>query len=124
MSVSASCNHCGKPVDPSRDEPCPHCGRYAGKTIQANIADRVGIIDRVQAAVLQTHIREFLQYNRGWVLCLAAIILFSPFVGELIAGPWGIVVGLLLSVLSVPVGILAVTKVREIREKESEIREK
>jgi hypothetical protein len=31
--VRANSNHCGASVAPSRDKPCPHCGRYAAKII-------------------------------------------------------------------------------------------
>ena len=109
MTVRAKCNHCGASVDSSRDESCPHCGQYAGKTIQAAITEDVGVQDSGTWA----RTREFLRYNWGWALALTAIVLLSPFVGLLIAGAWGIVVGLILSVLSVPVGYFAVTKMRE-----------
>ena len=112
MTVSASCNNCGGSVDPSRDEACPHCGQYAGKTIGATVNDRIGIRDTVSESLSRA--REFLQYHRGWAVLLAVIVLISPFIGEVIAGVWGTVVGLLLGILSIPVGFFAVTKVREI----------
>jgi hypothetical protein len=110
VTVTATCNHCGASVDPSRDEPCSHCGEYAGKSIQAAITDNIGVQDEVSWA----RVREFLQYNLWWALVLAVIVLISPFVGLLIAGTLGLIIGLLLSVLSVPVGVFAVTRVREI----------
>jgi hypothetical protein len=111
MTLTASCKNCGGSVDPSRKEACPHCGQYAGKTIRATINDPIGIRD----AVART--REFFEYHRGWAILLVLIVLISPFVGLVIAGGWGLVVGLLLSILSIPVGVLAVTKVRETTRK-------
>jgi hypothetical protein len=61
-----------------------------------------------------------LRYNWAWAVVLATIVVVSPFVGLLIAEPWGTVVGLLLGVLSVPVGFFAITKVREITQGEDQ----
>ena len=110
MEVRASCNYCGASVDPSRDQPCPSCGHNAGKRIYAVQTDQFGIEDSVSWA----RAREFLRYNWAWAVVLAAIVIFSPFVGLLIAEIWGIFAGLLLGVLRVPVGFFAITKVREI----------
>jgi len=79
--------------------------------MRATINDRIGIRGTVSATLSRT--QEFLQYHRGWAILLAAIVLISPFIGEVIAGVWGVVVGLLLGILSIPVGFFAVTKVRE-----------
>ncbi len=110
VTTSAVCNHCGKSVDPSRDEACPHCGQYADKRIGVTVTDGIGVEDSVSWAGM----REFLSYNRVWAIVLAAIVLVSPFVGRVVGGAWGIPVGLFLGLLSVPVGYLAFTKVREI----------
>jgi hypothetical protein len=48
-----------------------------------------------------------------WAIVLAAIVVGSPFVGLLIAGMWGMVIGLLLGFLGVVVGAFAITRVRE-----------
>ena len=112
MTLTASCNNCGGSVDPSRKEVCPHCGQYAGKTIRATITDRIGIRDAVSRTVART--REFLEVHWGWAILLAVLVLVPPVIGEVFAGAWGFVVGLLLSILGIPVGVLAFTKVREI----------
>lgn len=108
--MRASCNYCGASVDPSRDQPCPSCGQNAGKGIYSVQIDQIRITDSASWA----RAREFLRYNWAWAVVLAAIVIISPFVGLLIAGIWGIVAGLLLGVLSIPVGFFAITKVHEI----------
>lgn len=108
--MRANCNNCGACVDPSRDDPCPSCGQNAGKRIRVGHADKLGITDSVSWA----RAREFLRYDWAWAVVLAAFVAVSPLVGLLMAGIWGIVAGLLLGVLSVPVGFFAITKVREI----------
>ncbi len=108
--MRASCNYCEASVDPSCNQPCPSCGQNAGKGIYAVQTDQMRITDSVSWA----RAREFLRYNWAWAVVLAVIVAVSPFVGLLIAGIWGIVAGLLLGVLSVPVGFFAITKVHEI----------
>jgi hypothetical protein len=48
-NVGAVCNHCGASVDPSPDEPCPHCGQAAGKRISVVITDKIGITESLEA---------------------------------------------------------------------------
>lgn len=108
--VGAVCNHCGASVDPSRDEPCPHCGQNAGKRIGAVQTDKLGITDDSSSWALT---RRFWEVHRVWAIVLAAIVVGSPFVGLVIAEVWSIFIGLLLGLLGVVVGVFAITRVRE-----------
>ena len=109
-NVGATCNHCGASVDPSRDEPCPHCGQDAGKRISASITDQLSTSDSVS----WERRREFWEVNWPWLVLVGIISIASPFVGLVIAGVPGVIVGVIIGVVEFVVGIYAVGKVREI----------
>lgn len=103
------CRHCGASLAPAHQGPCPSCGG-SGKDASVDI----DFASSSQLTGSWERTREFLRFHWVWAIILSVIVLGSPFIGLLIAGPWGILIGFLLSVLSVPVGIFAVTKVHEI----------
>jgi hypothetical protein len=109
-NVGAVCNHCWASVDPYRDEPCPHCGQEAGKRIGVEITDQLQTRDSVS----WERRREFWEVNWPWLVLVGVISVVSPFVGLVIAGLPGVVVGLLIGVVEFVVGIYAIGKVREI----------
>jgi hypothetical protein len=110
VAESATCNQCGKSVDPSRDQPCPHCGRYAGKKIQATVSDDIDVEESVSWA----RTREFWEINWPWLILVAVISMASPFLGLLIAGIPGVVLGLVIGAVEFVAGLYAIGKVREI----------
>jgi ribosomal protein L37E len=110
VAESAICNHCGKSVDPSRDEPCSHCGRYAGKKIKATVADGIG----VGWSVSWTRTREFWEINWPWLILVVVISVASPFLGLLIAGILGVLLGLVIGAAEFVVGLYAIGKIRDI----------
>jgi len=89
--------------------PCPACGcksRIISASVQDGIclSDSVGWISR----------REFYEKNQTLFIMIVAITIISPFIGLVLAGIPGIVVGLLLGAVSYILGPHATTKVREI----------
>lgn len=109
-SVGAVCNNCGASVDQSRDEPCPHCGQEAGKRIGVVVSDLLESRDSVS----WERRREFWEVNWPWLILVSVISVTSPFIGLMIAGVLGVVVGLLIGVVEFVVGIFAIGRVREI----------
>ena len=109
-NVGATCNHCGASVDPSRDAPCWDCGLAAGKTISVGIADAVQISDSVS----WERTRSFWEVNWPWLIVLTVMSVASPFVGLVVAGRPGVIVGLIIAGVEFVVGVYAIGKVREI----------
>jgi hypothetical protein len=62
------------------------------------------------------HTREYYDKHPVPLTLVIAITLGSPFLGLVLAGWAGVIIGLVVSVISLLLGFFAVTKVREIRE--------
>jgi len=58
--------------------------------------------------------REFWEVNWPWLILVGAISVTSPFIGLLIVGAWGVVVGFFIGIVEFVVGAYAIGKVREI----------
>ena len=109
---SVICSDCGK-VLPGGNKiprvPCPNCGSTR-RLINESINETVNVSMKVGWET----VREFYEKNRSILAVVIAIAVSSPFLGLLVAGIPGVVVGLFLSVASYFLGPHAVTKVREI----------
>jgi hypothetical protein len=58
--------------------------------------------------------REYWEKRPFVILLVVALTLGSPLVGMFLAGLAGVVIGLLISVLSLVLGLFAITRVREV----------
>ncbi len=105
------CSACGELFPLNHVGPCPKCGDTR-KTHDLHIWDTI----RLNDSFAWQHIREY--YERHWVplLLVFAITVGSPFLGLVLAGGLGVVVGLVIGVVTFVFGLLAVAKVREIQK--------
>jgi hypothetical protein len=96
-------------LTPSERAPCPACGsrsRLFEKTLTAR--------GRATASLAWTKTHEEIERHWGWLLVSLALTIAASLVGVVLAGVPGLIVGLVLGLLSFPVGLLAVTRIREI----------
>ena len=60
--------------------------------------------------------KEYYKKNKPLYWCVLLITVVSPFLGLVVAGMLGVVIGLVVGLLTFVLGLNAVTKVLEIRE--------
>ncbi len=112
MTVTTSkveCAHCGAVLPNGQTSPCPECGEK-GRNISVGVAEEINIAGHVTWEKR----REFYE-KQPWALAtVIAITLCAPFLGLVLVGWIGVLVGLVLGALSYWIGPLAITKVREI----------
>lgn len=68
------------------------------------------------ASLRWQHVRERYEKHPVLLPIVIAITLASPFLGLIVAGWVGVIVGLAMSIMTFLLGLRAVTKVREIRK--------
>jgi hypothetical protein len=71
---------------------------------------------RVHASLGWQHIHEYYERHKVLLPLVLVITVASPFLGLVLAGWPGVVVGLVVGLAAFLLGLRAVTKVREIRE--------
>ncbi|MEA1876819.1 MAG: hypothetical protein U9N86_08130 [Bacteroidota bacterium] len=105
------CKDCGYKFSNERNGrvPCPVCGGKNRK-MSPIVNDGINLSD--SAGWKST--REFYEKNRALLLVVIAITIISPFLGLLLVGIPGLILGLLLGGVSYFLGPWATTKVREI----------
>ena len=107
--VTATCKWCGTSLSPTHTGPCPKCGKE-GKIIAVEIKETI----RLKDSLNWERQREFFERNPKIKWLIIAIIFGSPLLGLILSGLVGFVTGFFLGLLSCLLGLLAVTKVREI----------
>lgn len=105
----AVCAHCGVDVPVEHSGPCPSCGKE-GKLVKLTLQDSI----TVHSSLSWETRKEYYQKHKGALSVVVAIAILSPFLGLVLAGLCGVVVGLVLSFLSYFLGPKAITKVIEI----------
>lgn len=105
---NAVCAHCGIEVPVEHSGPCSACGKE-GKKVKLTLQDAIP----VHSSLRWETRREYYQKHRGSLVTVVAIAILSPFLGLVLAGPYGVVFGLGLSALSFYLGPRAITKVIE-----------
>ena len=108
VSQKAKCIHCGKELSLQHVGPCPECGKE-GKEIGVTIDETL----QVKSSLSWETRREYYEKHKGALGGVIAITVLSPFVGLILVGPVGVVIGLALGGLAYYLGPKALTKVIE-----------
>jgi len=92
-----------------RTSPCPECGQK-GRKFSIGVVEEINVVDRLTWEKR----REFYE-KKPWALTAVIGITFgAPFLGLVLVGWVGVVMGLALGAIAYWIGPFAVTKVREI----------
>ena len=108
---SVECATCHEPLLEGQPGPCPKCGgtsRHWKVELHAT--------SQVIASLRYLHTREYWEKHPVLLPLVLAIVVGSPFLGLVLAGWSGVLVGLFVSVVGFALGLFAVTKVRHTRE--------
>ena len=91
------CKHCGVPLPRDHVGPCPKCGKESqAYSIEGDV--RVPI--RVSGRMKYTQVTKY-ALKHPWKTGISTVVAFaSPFVGQVLVGLPGVLVGLLLSAVS------------------------
>lgn len=108
---STKCSGCAEPLPEGFIEPCPKCGDTR-KTHSVSIHESV----TANASMSWQHIHEYYERHPVFLPIVIGITIGSPFLGLILAGWTGVVVGLFIGLIAFFLGLRAVTKVREIRK--------
>ena len=109
VTQSYRCTHCHTPLSQDYTGPCPNCGNV-DREISAVVNETVEIADSVR---WETR-REYYQKNPKVLAVVIGITVVSPFLGLVLLGWVGVVVGLLLGTIAYWIGPWASTKIVEI----------
>ncbi len=115
VARTVKCADCGTVLNlenPPRT--CPKCGSEA-QVVELRATDPLPVSMREKVSL--TTIREFYEKNHAVLWAVIAITIISPFLGLVLIGWVGVIVGLILGVASFLLSPFAVTKVREIKER-------
>ena len=106
--IAVKCADCGRELAMPSGGPCPDCG-----STRRNRIFGLGIAVEVDTALSVSWIktRKYYEKNPRALTIVAVIAVGSPFVGLVVAGPPGVLIGLALSGISFVAGLYAVTKV-------------
>jgi len=102
------CAHCGTELAPSHTGACPSCGKE-GRNISLTLRDSINVTSSLSWETRQ----EYYEKHKGALGAVIAITVLSPFLGLVLVGWVGIVIGLGLGGLAYYLGPKAVTKVIE-----------
>lgn len=108
-SAQCHCSHCQAELPDHHVGPCPQCGK-TGKTVSIGATGTIETAGRLSWEKR----REFLEKRPGVLAVVIAITVASPFLGLVLAGWFGVVIGLALSGVAYFIGPLALTKIIEI----------
>lgn len=108
VSQKAECINCGHILSPQHSGPCPECGEE-GKKIGFTINRTL----HFKRSLSWETRKEYYEKHKGALGVVIAITVASPFLGLVLVGPIGVVVGLAVGGLAYYLGPKAVTKVIE-----------
>jgi hypothetical protein len=97
-------------LSPEHTGTCPSCGKE-GKNLSLALRDTIHL---TSSLTWETR-KEYYQNHRRVLGAVITITVLSPFLGLVLVGPLGVVVGLALGGLAYYLGPKAITKVIEIR---------
>jgi hypothetical protein len=108
---SVKCSGCGYVLSTDHSGPCPHCGDTR-KTHDLHIEETL----HVTGSLRWRRVREYYEKHLIVSAILIAITIGSPFLGLVLGGWDGVVVGLLIGVATLFISLRPIIKVREIHE--------
>lgn len=111
VSSKVECAHCGTVLPNEHTSPCPKCGQK-GRRISVNISENIAVSDRL---TWETR-REFYEKKPLALAVVIAITVGAPFLGLVLVGWLGVIIGLMLGVAAYWIGPFAIMKVREIEK--------
>ncbi len=111
-TVGAKCGSCSAELARDHQGPCPKCGKEGPKIIAVQL-DAVAIGEASLTTAHETR-REYYKRNPYAHTTVAVIALGSPFVGLVLGGLPGVLVGLVLSGISYWFGRSASKAIHEI----------
>jgi hypothetical protein len=106
----ATCVHCGIELSAEHIGICPFCGKE-GKNLSLVLRDTI----HLSSSLTWETRKEYYQKHKRVLGAVIAITILSPFLGFVLVGPLGVVVGLALGGLAYYLGPKAITKVIEIK---------
>jgi len=109
VSSKVECIHCGAVLPDDHTSPCAECGQK-GRRISVNIAENISVADRLTRETRT----EFYEKKPLALAAVIGITLGAPFVGLVLVGWVGVIMGLVLGAAAYWIGPFAITKVREI----------
>lgn len=109
ISSKVECIHCGAVLPDEHASPCPECGQK-GRKISVNITENVYETDRLAWEMR----REFYEKKPLALAAVIGITFSAPFLGLVLVGWVGVIIGLALGAAAYWIGPFAITKVREI----------
>jgi hypothetical protein len=95
------CGKCGRVLEESADtphdlrKPCPNCG---SPTRQFNVTVTAKL--ELSGSIAWEHIHQYYETNRKALAAAILITVVSLFLGQVVAGFWGLIVGCALSIVS------------------------
>ena len=103
------CIHCGAVLPDGHTSPCPECGK-TGRKIS------IGIVEEIETAghITWEKRREFYEKKPLALAVVIAITFGAPFLGLVLIGWVGVIIGILLGGVAFWIGPSASIKVREI----------
>lgn len=111
VTHSSRCSGCGQPLVLDHLGSCPSCGDTR-KTHEVSIH----VAAKGRASLGWRHVREYYKKHTLLLSLVIGITIGAPFLGLVLAGWDGVVVGVIVGVGTFLLGLCAVTKIREIRE--------
>jgi hypothetical protein len=109
------CRHCNAVLPKNHKGPCPSCGK-TGSKILISIKDTL----YVSSSSSWEKRREFVKTQPVTHIIIIIISLAAPFLGLIISGWIGVIIGILIAVLLYILGPKALMKIREIERGKSE----
>jgi len=119
-TITYKCEWCGESLSPSHKGPCPKCGKEVkGKNIIGIVNEKVSLHEKITKITIKESLkrefrREFYEKNPIIKWLVFVIDFGSPFLGLILKGWVGVIVGLVFASLSHLLAPYAVIKVREI----------
>ena len=113
-SRKRTCRYCGIELSENHNGPCPDCGK-TGRHISISVKETMN----VRSSSSWEKRREFIKTNPMWNLIIIVISLAAPFLGLVISGWIGVIVGFLIGALLYILGPRALIKIREIERGKS-----
>ena len=93
------CQHCKEPLTANHSGPCPYCGEEKGLDIR--ITPGAGALKiEAYAPTFFVTVERYYKENPWLRILSITLTVLSAFVGYFIAGPLGVLIGLILSAIN------------------------